>query len=329
MLKLEEAINNPRNTTSTSTCSASESLPGKRNIPQVPWAVQRKLWAYIFISIPFLYFLVIFFGSMLASFSYSFQNFLSGSQEHVFIGLANYKGIISDPEFQKALINTLLFALIRVPVLIVLSLGVALLLSGIKHFKGFFRMLYFLPFVTSSVAISWVFKFMYLPNFGIMTSFFDFLKIPRIAFLFDPDWALLAIVAVTIWANVGFYALIFLTGIEDIPTEYYEAARVDGANSWQRFWNITIPLLNRTFVVVTMYCLIMSLQTFTYVRMMSADSGFGGPLDATITLPIMIYKEAFSSMNMGRASAISVIFFFIVLALSLLQRKVISREGDY
>lgn len=296
---------------------------------KIPWAHQRMIWAYVFISLPFLYFVVVNFGAMLAAFSYSFQKYLTLSNTHPFIGLENYRGIFADPKFLQALKNTLLFALIRVPTVVVLSISVALLLGSIKHLKGFFRMLYFLPFVTSGVAISWVFKFMYLPNFGIFTAFFDFLNIPRIAFLDDPKWALIAIVVVTIWASIGFYTLIFLAGLEDIPTEFYEAAMVDGANSWQRFWKITIPLLNRTLVLATVLCLISSLQTFTFVRMMSADNGFGGPLGATITLPIMIYREAFFSMNMGRASAISVVFFVIVLIASLLQRKLLSREVDY
>ena len=322
-------MNNPPKTNPAVALSGSTARAGVFSRLHIPWAQQRKIWAYVFIALPFLYFVVVNFGAMLASFSYSFEKYATLASSHPFIGLANYQGIFADPKFLKALKNTLLFAGIRVPVIVALSLGVALLLSSIKHFKGFFRMLYFLPFVTSGVAISWVFKFMYLPNFGIFTAFFDFLHIPRIAFLDDPKWALLAIVVVTIWASIGFYTLIFLAGLEDIPVEFYEAAEVDGASPWQRFWKITIPLLNRTLVLATVLCLISSLQTFTFVRMMSADGGFGGPLSATITLPIMIYREAFFSMNMGRASAISVVFFLLVLVVSLLQRKVLSREVDY
>ncbi len=295
----------------------------------IPWSRQRKMWAYAFISLPFLYFVIVNFGAMLASFSYSFQKYLTLSTARSFIGLQNYQGIFTDPKFLQAVKNTLMFAVIRVPTIVVISLGVALLLSSITRFKGFFRMLFFLPFVTSGVAISWVFKFMYLPNFGIFTAFFDFFKIPRIAFLDNPHWALIAIVVVTIWASIGFYTLIFLAGLEDIPVEFYEAAMVDGADAWQRFWSITVPLLNRTLVLATVLCMISSLQTFTFVRMMSADNGFGGPLGATITLPIMIYREAFFSMNMGRAAAISVVFFIIVLVVSLLQRRIISREVEY
>ncbi len=295
----------------------------------IPWNKQRKIWAYIFISVPFLYFLIVNFGAMLAAFSYSLQEYSTLSSTHKFIGFANYLGVLTDKNFLQALRNTLMFAIIRVPSLVVFSLGVALLLSSIKRFKGFFRMLFFLPFVTSGVAIAWVFKFMYLPNFGLFTELFDFLNISRIDFLGSPKYALLAIAFVTIWSSIGFYTLIFLAGLEEIPTEFYEAAEVDGANAWQRFWGITMPLLNRTMVLVVLLCLISSLQTFTVVRMMSADGGFGGPLGATRTLPILIYREAFFSMNMGRAAAISVIFFLIVLAATLIQRRLISKEVDY
>jgi multiple sugar transport system permease protein len=227
-----------------------------------------------------------------------------------------------------ALRNTLVFALVRVPILTVLALGVALMLRSIGRWKGFFRMLYFMPFVTSGVAIAWVFKFLYLPNFGLFTHLFDTLGIPRIFFLGDPRTALASIIAVTVWAGLGYYTIIFLAGLEDIPVEFYEAAMVDGANSWQRFRHITLPLLNRTIVLVVVLCMISSLQNFTYVRLMSKD-GFGGPLNSTITMPLLIYKEAFFSLQMGKASAIAVIFFTIVLVLTVIQRRLITREVDY
>jgi len=296
---------------------------------QIPWATQRKVWAYVFLSVPFLYFLAVNFGAMLAAFSYSFQNYDTLSSVRTFAGLNNYRGLFSEGAFLQSLRNTIMFAVIRVPAVIVLSLGIALLLASIKRCKGFFRMLYFMPFVTSAVAIAWIFRFMYLPNFGLFTAVCDFLSVPRIDFLGNPRTALPSIAATSVWASIGFYTLIFLAGLEDIPIEFYEAAMVDGAGSWQRFRSITVPLLNRTLVLATVLCLISSLQTFTFVRMMSADNGFGGPLGATRTLPIMIYREAFFSMNMGRAAAISVVFFFIVLAASLLQRRILTREADY
>jgi len=294
----------------------------------IPWARQRKAWAYVFLALPFTYFIVINFVAMFAAFTYSFQEYNTLSTTQHFIGLENYKTILADPEFLQALKNTLVFAVTRVPVTIILSLVAALLLTAIPRFKAFFRMLFFLPFVTSGVAIAWVFRFMYLPNFGLFTFLFDFLQVKRVDFLGNPQTAIWSIIAVTIWANIGFYTIIFMAGLEDIPREFYEAAEVDGASSWQRFFHITIPLLNRTIVLTTVLCLISSLQTFTLVRMMSKD-GFGGPLGTTRTLPLLIYREAFSSMNMGRAAAISVVFFIVVLVLSLLQRRVLSREVDY
>jgi multiple sugar transport system permease protein len=236
--------------------------------------------------------------------------------------------VLDDPVFRKALKNTLVFAGVRVPIITVISLASALMLHNIKRMKGFFRMLYFMPFVTSGVAIAWVFKFLYLPNFGLFTKLFDWLHWDRVYFLGDPRTALWSILAVTIWASLGYYTIILLAGLEDIPTEYYEAAKVDGANAVRRFRHITLPLLNRTLVLVIILCLISSLQNFTYVRLMSKD-GFGGPLNSTVTMSLLIYKEAFFSLRMGRASAIAVLFFLIILLITLIQRRLITREVDY
>ena len=289
---------------------------------------RKQFWAYIFVALPFAYFLVVNFWAMANSFVYSFQDYMTISTDRSWIGLENYKVVIADPVFRKALKNTLTFAAVRVPVITVLSLGTALMLHNIRRFKGFFRMLYFIPFVTSGVAIAWVFKFLYLPNFGLFTKLFDFLHWKRVYFLGDPRTALGSIIAVTIWASLGYYTLIFLAGLEDIPVEFYEAAKVDGANAWRRFRHITLPLLNRTLVLVVVLCMISSLQNFTYVRLMSKD-GFGGPLNSTVTMSLLIYKEAFFSLRMGRASAIAVIFFGIILVLTLIQRRLITREVNY
>lgn len=291
-------------------------------------AQRKKMWAYIFVALPFLYFMFVNFSAMVTSFLFSFEDYVTIRAERNFIGLDNYTNVVSNPSFHAALRNTLVFAGVRVPIVTVLALGVALLLHSIRRAKGLFRMLYFIPFVTSGVAIAWVFKFLYLPNFGLFTYIFDTLKLPRIYFLGDPRTALMSIIAVTIWAGIGYYAIIFLAGLEDIPEELYEAAMVDGASAWQRFRKITIPLLNRTLVLVIVLALISSLQSFTFVRLMSKD-GFGGPLSSTLTMPLLIYKEAFFSLQMGRASAIAVIFFAMVLIATLIQRRLLVREFEY
>jgi multiple sugar transport system permease protein len=309
--------------------SRSHAKSGRLVITRRLSLSQRKqLWAYIFVALPFAYFLIVNFYAMANSFVFSFQNYMTISTQRSWIGLTNYKNVVADPVFRKALKNTLIFAAVRVPVITALSLGTALMLHNIKRFKGFFRMLYFMPFVTSGVAIAWVFKFLYLPNFGLFTKLFDALHWQRVYFLGDPRTALWSIIAVTIWASLGYYTIIFLAGLEDIPVEFYEAAKVDGANAWRRFRHVTLPLLNRTMVLVIVLCLISSLQNFTYVRLMSKD-GFGGPLNSTLTMSLLIYKEAFFSFRMGRASAIAVIFFAIILIATLIQRRLITREVDY
>ena len=287
-------------------------------------AQRRQLWAYLFVALPFAYFLVVNFYAMANSFLFSFQDYITIRTERTWIGLENYRTVINDPIFRKALKNTLIFAGVRVPIVTVLALGTALLLHGIKRFKGFFRMLYFMPFVTSGVAIAWVFKFLYLPNFGLLRKFsislMGYYLLPRrstncAAVYYRGDDM----------GQFGLLTIIFLAGLEDIPIEYYEAAMVDGANALQRFWRITLPLLNRTLVLVVVLCLISSLQNFTYVRLLSKD-GFGGPLNSTVTMSLLIYKEAFFSLHMGRASAIAVLFFFIVLVATLIQRRLITRS---
>lgn len=313
--------------------TTSEQLPAGRfrNLlitRNLTLSQRKKVWAYALIALPMAYFLFVNFAAMFNSFIFSFQNYLTLSTEHPWIGLANYESVLADPIFRKALQNTLTFAVVRVPIMTVLALGIALMLHSIRRFKAFFRVVYFMPFVTSGVAIAWVFTFMYLPNFGVFTWLFDALHVPRVNFLGDPHTALASIIAVTIWASLGYYVLIFLAGLEDIPTEFYEAARVDGANARQSFRKITLPLLNRTIVLVVILCMISSLQNFTYVRLMSKDH-FGGPLNSTITMSLLIYKQAFFSLQMGKASAIAVVFFLIILVLTVVQRRLITREYDY
>ena len=312
--------------------TASNHIPASTKHPfgriRLTLSQRRMMWAYIFVALPFAYFMVVNLSAMFSSFMFSFQDYVTIRAEQTFIGLDNYTRMLDMKVFHDAMRNTLVFAAVRVPLLTALSLGVALMLYNIRRAKGFFRMLYFIPFVTSGVAIAWVFKFMLLPNFGLFTYFFDLLGLERVYFLGNPSTALGSIIGVTIWSGIGYYALIFLAGLEDIPRVFYEAARVDGANAWQSFRHITIPLLNRTLVLVILLSMISSLQSFTYVRMLSKD-GFGGPLNSTVTIPLLIYKEAFFSMQMGRASAIAVVFFVIVLTITLIQRRIVSREVDY
>lgn len=312
----------------TTKIEQSRGLRGGLSLRNLTLSQKRKIWAYLFVALPLGYFLIVNLSAMGASFLFSFQNYVTLSTERSWAGLDNYNKVFADPEFVQALRNTFVFTVVRVPILLGFSLGIALMLHNIKRFKGFFRILYFMPFVTSGVAIAWVFRFLYLPNFGLFTHLFDTLSIPRVNFLGDPKYALGSIIAVSIWASLGYYALLFLAGLEDIPEEFYEAAMVDGASSWQRFRHITLPLLNRTVVLVVLLCMISSLQNFTFVRLLSKD-GFGGPINSTISMSLLIYKEAFFSLDMGKASAIAVVFFFIILVLTLIQRRLITREYDY
>ena len=301
------------------------SLP---RVKSLRWSTHRTMWAYFFVLPTFLYFTFGDLWMMFTSFGYSFQKYNLIGTAKTWVGLANYKRALTDPTFIQALINTLKFAAIRGPVVLVLSLLLALLLQNVKRAKGLFRMIYFLPFVTSGVSIAWVWKFIYVPNFGIVTPVLEALGFGRISILGDPRYALYGIIVVAIWSAVGYYGLVFLAGLEEIPVVFYEAAEIDGANSWQKLLNITVPLLNRTVVLTAILLIISSLKTFNIVRMMGA-SGTGGPLGSTRTLPLLIYMTGFGSMHMGRASAIAVLFFFIVLVVTVVQRRLLTKDFEY
>jgi multiple sugar transport system permease protein len=191
---------------------------------------------------------------------------------------------------------------------------------------GFYRLMFFVPYVTSLVAVGWVWRWMYMPN-GIFNDVLGWVGIGPFAFLGDPDIAIYSIIVTTIWQGLGFQIIIFLAGLESIPTDYLEAAALDGASGWQSFKDVTIPLLNPTLVFLIVTGVISNLQVFTQVRSMS-NSGTGGPLNSTISVVLYVYQQAFQSMpsKMGYASAMTVVLFAVILAITVVQLKVLSRD---
>lgn len=208
-----------------------------------------------------------------------------------------------------------------------ISLAVALMLQRINRFKGLFRVIYFIPYVTSIVAISWVFKFILTPN-GIVNQILIRLGFEPQLFLQSPSQAIFLITGAMVWQFIGYQVVIFLAGLEGIPTMFYEAAEIDGASSWQKFWHVTLPLLNPAIVFSAVVGSINFLQAFTQVANMSID-GQGGPLNSTITMVLYIYRVAFQQFNIGYASAATVVLFFIILAFTLFQMKFLTKKFDY
>ena len=233
--------------------------------------------------------------------------------------------VAGDALFWKSLKNTLVFALLVAPLQGGLALALALLVNSKLRGRIFFRTVYFLPVVTSMVVVSILWLFMYQES-GLVNVVLKSV-IPGYApinFLASESLALPAIIVMSVWQGVGFHMLIWLSGLQTIPGELYEAAKVDGANQWQQFANVTWPGLRRTFVFILVTISIAALGLFTQINVMTQ----GGPLDSTTTLVFHAYREGFGKQQIGYASAIAVVFFAIVVTVSMIQRR-LTRERDY
>lgn len=289
---------------------------------------RRAMWAYIFLILPLLFFITIRFAPTLFAMSVSLFQWNIISPNKPWVGLQNYQTLYEDPIFWVSLTNTILYVALSVPAQLVLGLGFALLLQAATRWRGFFRALYFVPFVTSTVAISWVWRWLYQPSFGPLNQLLELVGLPDQRFLASPDQALPSIVVVLVWQALGFYVIIFLAGLEGIPSDFYDAAKIDGARTWDLFRHITLPLLNPTIVFLTVIGTINGIQVFTQVLNMT-NQGLGGPLDSTKSLVLFIYQQAFKSFKMGYASAGTVVLFAIILLITVVQLRVTTRRVEY
>jgi len=288
----------------------------------------RAMWAYIFLLVPLAFFITIRFAPTLFAMSVSLFRWDILSPNKPWMGLKNYQTLFADSVFWQSLTNTLLYVALSVPLQLVIGLVFALLLQAATHWRGFFRALYFIPFVTSTVAISWVWRWIYEPSFGPLNKFLALVGLPEQKFLMSPDQALASIVGAIVWQALGFYVIIFLAGLEAIPTDFYEAAKIDGARVWDLFRHITLPLLNPTIVFLTVIGTINAIQVFTQVLNMSFQ-GMGGPLDSTKSLVLFIYQQGFKSFKMGYASAGTVVLFAIILVITIAQLRLTTRRVEY
>lgn len=241
-----------------------------------------------------------------------------------FVGLANYEALAGNELFWISLRNTFYFALVGGPITIAVALAAALLLNAkVARFKPVFRTIYFAPVVTSIVAVAVVWRFLYHPRVGLLNRILELFGIGGIDWLGDPFWAMPAIIILAIWKNFGYAAIIFLAGLQNAPEELYEAAKIDGAGPIRRFWNITLPELAPTFVFVSLITAIGYLQIFAEPYVMTPD---GGPLNSTLTIVMLMYREGFRWWNMGFSAAIAFILFVLVFGGTMLRG--LFRKGD-
>ena len=294
---------------------------------------RQVLWAYAFLSIALVFFVIIRWYPALLSFNIAMRDWNTFKGSGPWVGLENYAAIWDDmwkprSDVRAAFTNTIGYVLYGVPAQMVLALAVALLLDRIRVLSTLFRVAYFAPYVTSAVAVAFVWNWLYLPQTGLLAQVFDILRIPEQPFTKSPDQALASIAAVAVWQTLGYSVIIYLAGIKQIPVTYYEAARIDGAAGVRLFRHITLPLLNPVIVYLTVLSTISFLRLFALVQNMSPQ-GTGGPLKSTTTVVLEVYRKGFSSYDMGYAAALTVVLFFVILLITVVQLRFLTRRFEY
>lgn len=248
------------------------------------------------------------------AFAGSLHNWNPLIDQYDFVGFDNFKNVLSNQLFWSSISNTFVFAFFSVVFRIIIGLGLAMLLySKLAKYKTFFRGMFYMPTITPLVAVSFVWMWLYNPQFGLINKIFDL----DINWLKDPNWALPAIIIMTIWKDFGYATVIFLGGLMGLPEEVFEAANIDGASRWNRFYHITWPLLKPTTLFVIITSLISYLQAYVQILIMTE----GGPGTSTYVISYLIFDEAFVKYNFGVASAMAIILFIMIGILTAIMFK--------
>lgn len=238
-----------------------------------------------------------------------------------FVGTTNYERLLLDRYFLKSILNTLVFLVIHIPLQIIIALALAVALNRQIRFRAFFRGAFFLPVVVSGVVVTIMWQQLYSLDTGVLNRLLTSIGISRIGWLTDPRWAMPSIALMATWKNVGLYVILFLVGLQTVPATYYEAADIEGASGWQKFWHITVPAINPTIFMVVILSTIGGFSLFIEPYIMTG----GGPMNSTLSAVLYIYKQGFFYYHMGYAATLGLIFALIIMAVVALQRKFIER----
>jgi multiple sugar transport system permease protein len=255
-------------------------------------------------------------------FYYAFTdwNIFGGAQ---WSGLANFEQMAGDSSFWTALRNTFYYTVVHVPVTLAVSLGLALLLNRKLRGVGFFRTVAFFPYITAIVAAAQVWNMLFSPEYGPINEFLRWIGVDNPpGWTVSSGWAMPAVILVGVWRDMGYYMLIFLAGLQTVPAQLHEASRIDGANAWQRFWNVTLPCLRPTTFFVTVMLTIGSFKVFDVILLMTD----GGPGQSTLVLSQYIFQKGFEENQFGYASAVSIVLFAICFLVTILQFVVNKRR---
>ncbi|PAF29666.1 sugar ABC transporter permease [Paenibacillus sp. 7516] len=286
-----------------------------------------KLWREteaVLFTLPALVPLLVFWMGPLGYIVYlSFTDWDFMSPDKLFVGLENYSYLLTNSEFYKSLKVTLLFGLGSVIPTIVGGLALAMLMNSRIKSSGLFRTLLFSPWVTPTVAVSIAWSWIFEPEVGLANLMLGWVGVSPIGWLRDADWALVAVLIVTLWKSIGWSMVFYLVALRNLPSDLLEAASIDGAGSWDKFRSITLPLISPTTFFLSIILTIQSLQAYDQINVMTQ----GGPAGSTRTLLYMYYQSAFESFNVGEASAIAVVIILICVLLSvvsfLLSRRLV------
>jgi len=300
------------------------------------WTWGGKLWMFAIAILPLLVaYLLFWIYPIAATFVYSFTDWRAFASEHTYKGLNNYTQAFRDPIFIKSLANTFTFVAMYLPIVIAGGLFLALLINAAGKLKELFRMIYFIPVVTSVIATAFVWRYMYQPRIGIFNLALDSLNLPPQRWLLDTNQALFSVVLYAAWQSIGLNVVWFLAGLTTIDRSYYDAALVDGANPRQLFWHITMPLLRPTLAFVTIIGAINAFQIFGPIYIMtstgisSGDSPPGGPANATMVVVLYQWLTAFRELNLGYGAAMGVILLALILVLTLIQFRLFRSRWEY
>ena len=244
------------------------------------------------------------------------------------LGLASFAYVLKDPAFRLALRNTLIIVAVGVPITIVLALGSALFINSLRKGRGVFQTIYFLPYVTSTIAIGLVFRWLFHSDYGYINYFLSFLGVAPQKWLTAPNLTIVSVTIFTVWNGLAFKIVLFLAGLQKIDPQYYQAARIDGTPPHRVFFRITMPLLSSTFWMVVIISVIHAFKTYNEVYSLFGGNG-AGPANSAITVVYYIYDKFFNRSQVHYASAAAIIFLVIVLALTAIQKWVSRRLVHY
>lgn len=242
-----------------------------------------------------------------------------------FVGFKNYVDVLADPVFVKAILNTLFYVIIGVPLVILCSLAIAIMINfGANRVFKAFRVIYYMPSVTNVVAVAVVWGFLYNPAFGLLNFALDSIHLPTVPWLQDPIMAKISLILMAVWRGIGLNMIIFIAALQGIPKSYYEAAQLDGASTWKQLIHITIPMLRFAIFFVSITTMIGWLQFFEEPFIMTN----GGPLDSTTSVALFIYRNGFQLSNFGFAAAGSFVLFIAIIIITLVQFRFQNKETD-